>query len=81
MKGNLQAERRLLNRNVDELNRLLQCATGNGIWTPQEGTRHVGHHELVRAKLNADFRELMDLRERVKESWRSAQSADSVSKK
>jgi hypothetical protein len=40
MKANLQAERNLLNRNVDEMIRLFQRATGAEIWTPQEGARH-----------------------------------------
>ena len=53
MKADLRAELGLLNRNVDEMLRLLQCATDAGIWTPQEATLHVARLELLRAKLNA----------------------------
>ena len=61
LKADLRAERGLVNRNVDEMIRLLQCATDAGIWTRQEATRHEARLELLRANLNADFRELLDL--------------------
>jgi hypothetical protein len=65
MKADLRAELDLLNRNVDEMIRLCQCAIDAGIWTRQEAQRHTAGLESLRAKFNADFRELVDLRERV----------------
>jgi len=71
MQTDLGAEFDLLNRNVDELIRLFQCATDGGIWTPQEAAQHVARLELARAKLNADSRELLVLREVSNTSRRS----------
>jgi hypothetical protein len=65
MKADLRAELGLLHRNVDGMIRLFQCATDAGIWTREEAERHESRLELLRAKLNADFRELMALRERA----------------
>jgi hypothetical protein len=65
MKADLRAELGLLHRNVDEMMRLLQCATDAGIWTREEAKRHEARLELLRAKLKADFTELMALRERA----------------
>ena len=65
MKADLSAGLGVLNRNVDEMIRLLQCATNAGIWTRHEATRHEARLALLRAKLNADFRELMALRGRA----------------
>ncbi len=65
MKADLRAELGLLNRNVDEMIRLLQCATDAGIWIRQEAAQHEARLALLRAKLNADLRELMALRERA----------------
>jgi hypothetical protein len=59
MKADLRAELGLANRNVDEMIRLLECATDAGIWTRQEATWHEARLELLRAKLNADFAELV----------------------
>jgi hypothetical protein len=63
MKADLRAELGLLNRNVDEMIRLFQCATDGGIWTGQDAGRHEARLEYLRVKLNADFEELLDLRE------------------
>jgi hypothetical protein len=68
MKADLRAELGLLNRNVDEMIRLVQRATDAGLWSRQEGARHEARLELLRAKLNADFRELIALRERLSRS-------------
>ena len=65
MKADLRAELGLLNRNVVEMIRLFECATDAGIWTRQEAARHEARLDLLRAKLNADFRELTALRERA----------------
>jgi hypothetical protein len=64
MKADLCAEFRLLNRNVDEMICLFQCATDIGIWTRREAARNEARLELLRARWNADFEELMILRER-----------------
>ena len=66
MSADLRAELGLLNRNVDEMIRLLQRATDAGIWTRHEATRHEARLAYLRANLNADFRELLDLRERAR---------------
>jgi len=68
MKADLGAELDVMNRNVDELIRLCQCATDAGVWTTQEATRHTARLDSLRAKLDADFRELMGSHERVKEA-------------
>lgn len=68
MKPDLHAEPDLLNRNVDELIRLCQCATDVGVWTTQEAGLHTAHLDLLRTKVNADFRELIALRERLREA-------------
>jgi hypothetical protein len=54
-----------MNRNVDEMIRLFQRATDAGIWTPQEASRHEARLEVLRAKLNEAFRELIAMRKRV----------------
>lgn len=77
----LRAELGLLNRNVDEMIRLLQRATDAGIWTQQEATRHTARIELLGAKLNADFRELMALRDCANDSRLSTQNAHPLTKK
>jgi hypothetical protein len=81
MKADLDADLDLLNRNVDEMIRLLQRATDAGIWTPQEAARHAARIESLRAKLTADFRELMALRERADESQLSTEDAHPLAKK
>jgi hypothetical protein len=81
MKADLRAELGLLNRNVDEMIRLFQCARDAGIWTRREATRHEELLELLRAKVNADFRELIALRERTNRSPLSTQNADLLTKK
>jgi hypothetical protein len=81
MQTDLGSDFDLLNRNVDELIRLLQGATDAGIWTPQEAAQHVARLELVRAKLNADFRELLVLYERSSTSRHSPQNAVPLTKK
>jgi hypothetical protein len=65
MNADLLAELSLMNRNVDEMIRLCQCATDAGIWTRREAERHVARLESLRAKLNADYREVIALRERL----------------
>jgi hypothetical protein len=80
MKADLRAEFGLLNRNVFEMIRLFERAMDAGIWTPQEATRHVARLELLRAKLIADFRELMDLRG-ANEARLGTQNAHPLSKK
>jgi hypothetical protein len=80
MEPDLRSEIDLLNRNVGELIRLFQCATDAGIWTPQEAAQHVARLELVRAKLNADSREIMALRERANASRLNTQNADPLIK-
>lgn len=81
MKGDLRAELELLNRNVDEMIRLVERATDARIWTPQEATRHVARLEFLRAKLNANFGELIALRERANESRVSTQNTHPLGKK
>ena len=81
MKADLRAELGLLNRNVAEMIRLFECATDAGIWTRQEAARHEARLDLLRAKLNADFRELIALRERANGLQRSAQKALPLTKK
>jgi hypothetical protein len=81
MKDDLWAELGLVNRNVDEMIRFLQCATDACIWTPEEATRHTARLELLGAKLNADFRELMALRDRANDSRLSTQNAHPLTKK
>ena len=68
MKGDLRAQLVLLNKNVDEMIRLVQRA-------------HLARPELVRAKSNADFSELAVLRERANESRPSAQNAHPLTEK
>jgi hypothetical protein len=65
MKADVCAQLGLLNRNVDEMIRLFQRATDAGVWTRQEARRHEIRIESLRAKLNADCKELMALRERA----------------
>ena len=81
MKADLRAELGLLNRNVDEMIRLVQRATDAGLWTHQEATRHEARLESLRAKLNIDFRELMALRERSNRSQLSRRNAHPLAKK
>ncbi len=81
MKADLSAGLGVLNRNVDEMIRLVQRATDAGIWTLHEATRHAARLESLRAKLNADFSELMVLRERANESRLSTQNAHPLTKK
>ena len=59
MKADLRAELDLLNTNVDEMIRLCQCAADGGLWTRQEAQRRTARLEFLRAKLNADFAELV----------------------
>jgi hypothetical protein len=66
MKADLRTELDLLNGNVVEMIGLLECAADAGIWTRQEAARHERRLALLRTKLNADFRELMALRERAR---------------
>lgn len=51
---------------MDEMIPLCQRATDAGIWTGQIATQHIARVELLRAKSNADFRELISLYERAK---------------
>ena len=81
MKADLRAELGLLNRNVDEMIRLLQCATDASIWTPQEAMRHQLRIELLRGELNANFRELMASLERADGSRLSAQNPRALTEK
>jgi hypothetical protein len=81
MKAGLRAQLVRLNKNVDEMIRLVQRATDAGIWTRHEATRHAAGLELLRGKLNADFSELMVLRERANESRLSTQNAHPLTKK
>jgi hypothetical protein len=67
MKADLRAELGLVNRNVDEMIRLLECAAVAGIWTRQEATRLEARLELLRAKLNSDFAELVSAKERFEQ--------------
>jgi uncharacterized membrane protein YqjE len=66
MKADLREELDLLNRNVDEMIRLFQCAEAAGIWTKKEAMRHEARLESVRKKLNADYREIMARHERTR---------------
>lgn len=81
MKADLRAQLVLLNKNVDEMIRLVQRATDTGIWPLHVATRHTARLELLRAELNADFSELMVLRERANESRLSTQNAHPLTKK
>jgi hypothetical protein len=63
MKADLTEEIALMNRNVDEMIRLCQCATEAGLWSQQKAEQHTARLESFREKLNADFRELIALRE------------------
>jgi hypothetical protein len=81
MKANLRAELDLLNRNVDEMIRLCQCATDTGVWARQEAQRPTARLESFRTKLNADFQELTGSHERANASWISTQNANKLTKK
>jgi hypothetical protein len=81
MKADLRAEVRLLNRNVNEVIRLLRCAADAGVWTRQEAGRHERRLESLRAKLDADFGELVALRERANGSRLRTQNARALTKK
>ena len=81
MKADLRAEVRLLNRNVNEMIRLFRCATDAGVWTRREAERHERRLESLRAKLNADFRELIALRDCANGSRLSTQNARPLTKK
>jgi hypothetical protein len=81
MKADLRPELGVMNRNADEMIGLFQCAATAAIWTPQEATRHASRLELLCVKLNADFSELMVLRERANESRLSTQNAHPLTKK
>jgi len=72
MKADLREELDLLNRDVDEMIRLCQCATDSGVWTRQEAQRHAARLESLRTKLNADFQKLTGSDERANASWISA---------
>ena len=81
MKADLRAQVVLLNKNVDEMIRLVQRATNAGIWTLHEATPHATRLELLRAELNADFSELMVLREPANESRPSTQNPHPLTRK
>jgi hypothetical protein len=81
MEADLRAGLSQLNRNVDEMIRLLQCATDAGIWTPEEAMRHEARLESLRAELTADFRELLTLCERVNGFRQSTGNAHPLAKK
>jgi hypothetical protein len=81
LEADLRAELGLVNRNVDEMIRLFQCARDAGIWTPEEYKRHTARLEYLRAKWNADFRELLALRERDNRSRLSTQNTPQLTKK
>ena len=81
MKADLCTELILLNRNVDEMIRLFQCATDAGIWTRREAARNEARLELLRARWNTDFKELMILRERSNGLPPSMQNAQPLTKK
>ena len=74
MKADPREELDLLNRNVDEMIRLVQRATDAGIWTPQEAARREARLELLRVKLNADFREIIASGERPSEARERARN-------
>ena len=80
MKADLRVELGLLNRNVDEMISLVRSATDAGIWTPQEAARLTARLESLRAKLTADFKELMDLHERANTLRPSTQNAYPLTK-
>ena len=81
MKADLRVRLVQLNKNVDGMIRLVQRATDAGIWTLHEATRYAVRLEYLRAKLNANFSELMVLRERANESRLSTQTAHPLTKK
>ena len=66
MKTDLHVELDLLHQNVDGIIRLVHCAADADIWTLHEATLHTVRLEILRAKLTADFRDLIALRERVR---------------
>jgi hypothetical protein len=72
MKADLRVEFSLMNRNVDEMIRLFQTTADAGIWTRHEATRHIARLESLRAKLNADFRELVDSHVRASQALERA---------
>lgn len=78
MKTDVQSELDLLNQNADEMIRLCQFATDAGLWTQQKARRHTARLEALRVKLNADFRELLVLQERLVEA-RERASRESTS--
>jgi hypothetical protein len=80
MKADLCAKLRLLDRNVDEMIRLFQCATDAGIWSQQEAARHQATIELLRTKLNENFKELLLLRECANGSQLRAQNEHPATK-
>jgi hypothetical protein len=81
MKADLRADLGLLKRNVDEMIRLFQYAVDAGVWTRQEAEQHKRCLESLRAKLDADFGELVALRERANGSRLRTQNARALTKK
>lgn len=67
MKDDLRAERDLLNRNVEEMICLCQCAADAGLWPCEEAQRHTARLESLREKLNEDFTKLIVLHKRLSE--------------
>jgi len=80
MKADVRAQLVLLNKNVDEMIRLVQRATDAGAFGLYM-RRHAARLELLRAKLNGDFSELMVVRELANESRRNIQHADPLTEK
>jgi len=79
--ADLCAEVDLMNRNADELIHLCQCATDAGVWSREEAQRHTARLESLRAKLNADFQELVRSHERANASRRRTQNTGPLTKK
>jgi hypothetical protein len=65
MRVDICGELALWNKNVDEMIHLIQRAQDAGIWTQQEAERHKARLQVLRTELNADFNELVALRERA----------------
>jgi hypothetical protein len=58
MKADLRAELGLVNRNVDEMIRLLECATDAGIWSRQDAARHTARLEFASRKIECRLRRI-----------------------
>jgi hypothetical protein len=67
LKADIFIEIFLWNKNVDSLVRVLQRMEALGIWSRQGMTAYEGRLEELRASVNADFAELISVKERFEQ--------------